>query len=72
MSSLPNPLTLIPPTQVTLDGLHFGGNYTAAQEMVREARAVSSRFRFFIQQTYWAPGQLRREVEDAKVRDGSG
>lgn len=53
--------------QVTLDGLHFGGNYTAAQEMVREARAVSSHFRFFIQQTYWAPGQLRREVEDAKV-----
>ena len=53
--------------QVTLDGLHFGGNYTAAQEMVREARAVSSRFRFFIQQTYWAPGELRREVEDAKV-----
>lgn len=24
--------------QVTLDGLHFGGNYTAAQEMVKEAK----------------------------------
>lgn len=52
---------------MTPDGLHFGGNYTAAQEMVREAQAVSSRFRFFIQQTYWAPGQLRMEVEDLKV-----
>lgn len=57
-----------PPKKVTLDGLHFGGNYTAAQEMVREGRAVSSRFRFFIQQTVWAPGELRAEVEDAKVR----
>ena len=31
-------------------------------------QAVSSRFKFFIQQTYWPPGQLRMEVEDAKVR----
>uniref|UniRef100_I2CSD8 Uncharacterized protein n=1 Tax=Nannochloropsis gaditana (strain CCMP526) TaxID=1093141 RepID=I2CSD8_NANGC len=51
-------------TQVTNDGLFFGGNYTAAQELVREQGASSSRFKFFIQQTLWAPGELKREIED--------
>lgn len=51
-------------TQVTNDGLCFGGNYTAAQELVLGKKASSARFKFFIQQTVWAPGELKKEIED--------
>ena len=41
----------------------LSGNYTAAQEMVLEKKASSARFKFFIQQTIWAPGELKKEIE---------
>jgi len=31
--------------------------------MVLEKKASSARFKFFIQQTIWAPGELKKEIE---------
>jgi hypothetical protein len=56
-------LILLFVTHSSIFSLTPQGNYTAAQELVREQGASSSRFKFFIQQTLWAPGELKREIE---------